>query len=205
MDKMNAWDSYKAINPAMISWSITNPGTAVEDLFPLLEVEIEDNPHPNPLPLSCPGYTQKKCVRENTPVGGNTPKRNSRKEKENPMEFNLDANRITYLKDQLWTALYDHQREIELMFGMRQDKPDTAEEIIRRIKADEFTLADDEDYSSAYGRIKWIKVKKDRLGYDKAAEALGDARQAVEDAIMLKSTDEAYKALEDFKKWEYQG
>lgn len=119
--------------------------------------------------------------------------------------YNVDQVRINYLSGEGHAAYYDKMRDLEMKFGLRETKPQSAKEIIERIKADQFSLRDETEYfGSIWNRFRWNMNVKDSEGYEKAEAALSAAKNVLDDAIMLKPTDEAYKALETFRKWEYQ-
>lgn len=119
--------------------------------------------------------------------------------------YNIDQVRINYLSGESNSVYYEKVRDLEVKFGLRETKPKSVKEIIDRIKADQFSLRDGADYyASVWNRFRWNLNVKDSEGYEKAEEALSAAKKVLDDAIMLKSTDEAYKALETFRKWEYK-
>lgn len=128
-----------------------------------------------------------------------------KKKEETKMEtYNIDRARIEYLTGESYSVYYNKDRELEVKFGLREDKPQSAQEAVDRIKADQFSLRDDDGVYSVWGAFRWNLNKKDSEGYRKAGAALSAAKKVLDDAIMLKSTDEAYKALETFRRWEYQ-
>lgn len=144
-----------------------------------------------------------------TPIEQAPAKKACRKKEETKMcnetPFSLDGERIEYLTSQLHTAHWQKEFELEEKFGMREVRPSNIEEAIEWIKAGKFSLKEDEGYGGFWNRLRWVQVPKDKKGYEKATEALQDLRQSVQDAIFLKSSDEAYKALTDFRNWKYAG
>lgn len=119
--------------------------------------------------------------------------------------YNIDQVRINYLSGEGYAAYYDKMRDLEMKFGLRETKPQSAKELIERIKADQFSIRDEaECYGGLLSHFRWNLNVKDSKGYEKAEKALSAAKKVLDDAIMLKPTDEAYKALETFRKWEYQ-
>lgn len=104
----------------------------------------------------------------------------------------------------------DYSRAMEKKYGLRdEDLPKTAEELIAKIKEGKYVAPDTsaEDYDSddyrwePYFGLKFRdpSMKKDRPGYEKAMEAFGAERTAVELKISVLEPAEALKFVESFK------
>lgn len=144
-----------------------------------------------------------------TPIEQAPAKKACRKKEETKMcnetPFSLDEERIDYLTSQLDMVYWQKDLELEEKYGMREVRPSNIEEGIEWIKAGKFSLKEDEGYGGFWNRLRWVQVPKDKKSYEKAIKALQLAQQDVRDAIILKSSDEAYKALTDFRNWKYAG
>jgi hypothetical protein len=116
--------------------------------------------------------------------------------------------KFNYLDSRAYSVRNTHDYKLERQFGMRDDAdPETAEEMIERIKAGKYQLIDKKDrgYRSAYGQILWRdpSIEKDPEGYRKAAEALSNELTKTRDAIRILSPEAGLAALQAFESWSF--
>ncbi len=93
-----------------------------------------------------------------------------------------------------------------------EEAPQTAADLIKRIKDDDFTLdqrkldnhADELHYYNSFFGIRWGKNTPDKAGYKAAVEALKEEAQSVTDKGTLSPVDSLLGLLETFQKWTYK-
>jgi hypothetical protein len=112
-----------------------------------------------------------------------------------------------YLRDRIEDTWFDGKKALARKFNITEnDPPQSAKELVDRIKSDEFTLpTTDEDGITAYGTgpygLIWREPTKvaDRKGYEEAAKALLETKKDTIDVIFALPEEDGLKALQDFK------
>jgi len=172
----------------------------------------------NNFPISIPASIQLDCCEQTAiPTVRENQERRLREQKgNNPMrqDLNVDLNvqampatseietQREYLRERIRGIYWSYQTEIEKKFGLSQDVPKDAEELIERIKTGKYQLPEKgkrNRYNSVYG-LEFRRTEIDRDGYDKAEKAFELESQALRDIIALKSIDEAFEAFQKFEK-----
>jgi hypothetical protein len=136
-------------------------------------------------------------------------------EKENSMYSNacatvvnagrtMEQDQRQYLSDRLFDVTQDKVIELRKKFGLYDERPETPEDIVERIKSDKFVIPERDNnvcFYNAWEQIQWRDpaIKRDAEGYRKALEALDKSKTPVRDAIRLKSIEEGLKAIQDFE------
>lgn len=118
----------------------------------------------------------------------------------------MDMTKLNHLSNRMSTAFSTKKQELAKKFGLMDDDPPmTAKDLIARITAGKYVVAEDKMTVSAYEPTRFFtwrdpSVKKDEEGFKAAEVALRKARTAAEDIIVVMS-DEAtrLKALQDFE------
>ena len=144
------------------------------------------------IPATC--KMKKPCVYKPTPV--------QKEEETTPM---FDTKR--YLRDRIEDTWLIGKKELARKFNLiENDHPNTAKELVDRIKSDQFTLPTmDEDGITAYGTgpfgLIWRSPDKvaDRKGYEEAAKVLLETKRDTVDVILALPEQDGLKALQDFK------
>jgi len=124
----------------------------------------------------------------------------------------IEATQRDFLTQRVSQVTYKHDQDLRKQFFMdEQDRPKTAEELIKAIEEGNYTLDQEmidrtgEDiihYNNEYG-IRWGKEKPDHKGYKAAKAVLKEDAQEVIDTVTTASIEEARQALKDFKVWKY--
>lgn len=115
-----------------------------------------------------------------------------------------------HLLDRANEIRYTHYRKLEETFGLKtEDRPETYEDLIARIKSGKFELSkgteltDEVDYwDGPLNGFTWKdpKVKSDKAGYKLAAKKVDAAVRAVKDEIVV--ADDMTTALEALRSFE---
>jgi len=127
--------------------------------------------------------------------------------------ISVEATQRDFLTQRVSQVTNKLDKDLRKQFFMdSEDRPKTAEELIKAIEEGNYTLDQDaidrvgEDiihYNNEYG-IRWGKDKPDHKGYMAAKAVLKEAAQEVIDTVTTASIEEARKALKTFKVWQYQ-
>lgn len=113
-----------------------------------------------------------------------------------------------HLLSRLGGIYWDKDDELELQFHTKRKNPKNVKEAKEWLAKGYYTFTDEtsEDELYPYWKeyFKWGTEKADHEGYRTAKEALGKAKQAAEDIIMVKTDEDArLQALNDFQSWAY--
>lgn len=170
-------------------------------------MQLMNFPQPCPVYLDC-------CEQTAVPVPCAPVPKN--KKGNNPMrqDLNVDLNvqampatseietQREYLRERIRGIYWAYTTEMEKKFGLSQDVPKDAEELIERIKTGKYQLPEKGKrncYNSVFG-LEFRRTELDRDGYDKAEKAFELESQALRDIIALKSIAEAFEAFQKFEK-----
>lgn len=137
------------------------------------------------------------------------------KQKEIEMTYNTDCSAITevqtqrkYLSARLMTLAKNKEPDLLRNFGLTDDKaPMTFDEAVQRIKDGKYTVVEQYSGNTANGyygldsAIRWRDPakKEDKPGYDAAKKLMAAAVTDTQDAIMIKTPDEALAAVKAFE------
>ena len=153
----------------------------------------------------------------NTPIPTQEPIKVNKppKKKENTMydfdcgcerePMDKDARAEHYLDVRLANLVNQKDNALTKAFGLRDDdRPGTAKELIDRITSGKYVVPEERMDTSNYDPIRYFRwrdpsVKEDYAGYDAAMKNMGAAKTDVEDAINVKTKEEALAALKDFE------
>lgn len=124
------------------------------------------------------------------------------------MDITVEQQRIGYLQGRIRDVSYTKTDELTKTFALLDDPtPTNGQELVERILAGKYVIPSNEKkrYGYAQDQITWRDPAKkaDREGYDKAFNALEDARTAANDIIMIGSPADGLAALQAFEKWVY--
>lgn len=110
-----------------------------------------------------------------------------------------------YLSRRLSNVANKLDRALYKQFGLANDPtPRTGAEIVAAIQSGKF-IVPDTNHDYGFSSIEWRdpSVKKDNAGYKTARDAMLAQQTTVEDAIMVKTADEALTALTAFEGWTF--
>jgi hypothetical protein len=209
-EKKRVYAELRGVKPGMIiGGSIEGPFQApstsevILEQWRTCEIDIlEDCPRPRAkaLPVECPltCFTKK-----------NKKKGKTMYDYEDTPEFApLDARQKGYLSSRLYEIVEKKESDLRRTFGLKDDEmPRTLADLLERFASGKFTFPEnkkDQKFYYAGDIIQYVRwrdpsKKEDQAGFDAAQDRMYAARQLVDDAIQLKSTDEAYAALKDFE------
>lgn len=112
-----------------------------------------------------------------------------------------------YLRDRIEDIWFDGKKALARKFNIfENDPPNTAKELVERIKSDQYTLpTTDEDGITAYGTGPYGMIWRDptqvadRKGYEEAAKALLETKRDTIDIVFASDEATGLKALQEFK------
>jgi hypothetical protein len=128
----------------------------------------------------------------------------TRPDKEDTMntERTYEETQRDYLKRDVTKSYYQHVDTLNKKY-LSEDIPESVEEIVRRIKADEFKLVEPKarsrgDYS--WSNFIWRTEETDRPAYQKAVDELENDLRHVNQDVMVLPLEKAMRSVRDFEK-----
>jgi hypothetical protein len=100
----------------------------------------------------------------------------------------------------------EKRNDLEKAYGLIDNpRPDTAQQLIDYITKGQYIVPEDKKNARTWGvPTEWFRwrdpsIKEDRDGFEKASDALYEARDAAEDTIIVKGPDAGLDAVNAFK------
>ena len=125
-----------------------------------------------------------------------------------------ESAKTNYLLSRFSSVKSDIRGTLNKQFGLvNDDAPYTAQDLVDRITSGKYILPTEKEaelYRQCYygssnpiNIIKWRdpSIVEDKAGFKLAEEQLEVASQDVQDAIMIKTNDEALAAIKEFESW----